>query len=222
MRTKIVAALAALLLIGGAAVAYGQESTDDATTKESGRFGGWLRHNRGEILQSVLADLVTDGVIDQAQSDAIVAALEAKRDEYAAARDLMQSFWEDGVLTSEEIAQLPEPNVFIDPDGPFADALADGELTSDEVDAIRQARREQRQELRDMIEGFLDDDVLTADEIAQLPEPNPFTDPQGDLADALADGQLTREELDALRPHRRGLDGRGGPGPDAVESGFSA
>lgn len=42
----------------------------------------------------------------------------------------------DGVLTAEEIEQLPPGNIFADPDGIFADALADGQLTVEEWEQI--------------------------------------------------------------------------------------
>ncbi len=219
MRTKLVAALVGLLLIGGAAVAYGQEATDDSST-DTGRVGGWLRHHRGDIVESVLADLVEEGVIDQSQFDSIVAALEAKRAEYQDALDLLESFWEDGVLTAAEISQLPEPNPFTDADGPFGEALEDGELSRDEVEEIREAGREHRQELRDLVEGFLEDEVITAAEIARLPEPHPFN-ADGPFAEALEDGQLTRDEIKELRPHRPGHGSRGFGGGE-VESALGA
>jgi hypothetical protein len=208
MRTKIAALVVGGVLLGGAAVANAQEQTTTTTTATVGSG-----HHRGELAETVLADLVADGTITQVQADAIVAAFEAQRAEMQENRTLLEGFWEDDVLTAEEIAQLNEPNRFTATDSPFAEALADGELTRDEVEAIRDERRAHFEEVRDLVEGFLEDGVLTSDEIAQLPEPNPFTE-DGPFADALSDGQLTQEELDEARPQRgeRGGQGRRGEG----------
>lgn len=212
MRTKIAALVVGGLLLGGAAVANAQEQSTTTTTTV-----GW-GHHRGEVAETVLAELVADGTITQAQADAIVAAFEAQRAEMQENRTLLERFWEDDVLTSDEIAQLNEPNLFTATDSPFAQALADGELTRDEVEAIRDGRRAHFEEVRDLVEGFLDDGVLTSDEIAQLSEPHPFTE-DGPFADALSDGQLTQEELDEARPHRSG---RGGHGPRGAGAGYGA
>ncbi len=202
MRKRIVImAVAGATLVGGAAVASAQEVTDE-TPQGSEQGWGWRAHRLADIIGNVLGDLVGDGTITQNQADAIEGALTAKAEEMRDARQLLASFWEDDALTTDEIAQLPEPNVFTDPDGPFADALSDGILTKTELEELRADRRAHFIDLRDAVEGFLDDDVLTSDEIAQLPEPNPFVDPQGAVADALSDGQLTRTELEDLLPRR--------------------
>lgn len=209
MRNKIAAVVVGGMLIGGAAVASAQEEATTSTTATV----GW-GHHRGDVAETVLAELVADGTITQDQADAIVAAFEAKRSDMQENRTLLEGFWEDDVLSSEEIAQLNEPNRFTAIDSPFAEALTDGELTRDEADAIRDERRANFEEVRDLVEGFLDDGVLSSDEIAQLPEPHPFTD-DGPFAAALSDGQLTQEELDAAKPHRGGRSGfghRGGAG----------
>lgn len=224
MRNKIAIVALAATLIGGAAVAVAQESETPDTTETPVAEPGWGRHHRGAIAARVLEDLVTEGVITQDQADSITSAFQERRDEFAAARELMHSFWEDGVLTAEEIAQLPEMTRFTDPDAPFAEALADGQLTREEVEAIREARKTHRQELRDAVKEFMEDGVLSAEEISQLPEPNPFIDPQGALAEALTDGQLTEDELEALRPGRghHGRHGDGWGGPQAEDAALGA
>lgn len=207
MRTKIAAVLISTVVLGGGAVAYAQDDVESP----QGAGVEWLRQLGGDILQGVLDDLVADGVITADQAEAIVAALEAKRDELREGVELFRSFWEDGVLTSEEIAQLPTPNPFTDPQGELAEALEDGELTRAELEAIRGARGQHRGELRGMVGQFLSDGVLTADEIAQLPEPNPFGE-DGPFAEALEDGQITREELLSVWPRRHHPDGGDTPG----------
>jgi len=98
----------------------------------------------GSLLNEVLADLVTSGVISQEQSDAIVAALttrvDERRAEFEAQRERMQQMWtqikgflEDGVISADEIAQLPDDNPFTN----LSDILADGQVTQDELQSIR-------------------------------------------------------------------------------------
>lgn len=114
----------------------------------------------------------------------------------------------------------------------FEDLVADGVITQEQVDAIkeafaakraelqeqREALRAERQELREQVRAALEDGVLDADELAALPDGNPFTDPDGPFAEYLDDGQLTVEELREARPDRgRGHRGhRGFGGADSV------
>ena len=126
---KIVIPVAALLVLVAGGVAWansGRRGTEQAGSV--GRFG---------VLNEVLGDLVEDGTITQHQSDVIVVALdEAKSEALEAMRELraqLDSYWEDGVLTSEEIAELPFADRIADRDGPLADALADGQITKEEL-----------------------------------------------------------------------------------------
>lgn len=208
MRKWIAALTVGALVVGGSAIASAQ-TADPATDPATDRPG---------IVSQVLDELVTDGVITEDQAAAIVTALDEarqeRRAERQARREQLRSFWEDGVLTADEIAQLPEPNPFSDPDGPFAAYLDDGQLTTDEVRQVREARKETIEEQRQQMQEFLADGVITADELAQLPEDHPLRDPEGPAAEYLADGQLTADELAQLRPHRPGFrpGHRGGPG----------
>lgn len=102
---------------------------------------------------------------------------------------------------------------------PFADILdelvADGTLSQDQADAVlerfrtawedradeREARRERFQQHRRghfmaQVERLLEDGVITADEIAELPERHPFNNPDGAFAELLEDGQITQAEWD--------------------------
>jgi hypothetical protein len=143
MRETIAILAAGVLIIGGAAVASAQvDETDDPVPAHEMK--------RGDHADEVLAELVEDGTITQAQSDAIVAAFEAKRvelqaqreerrAEMEAAREQLEEAWSDDVLTLEEAEALPFADRLTDPEGPLAEAWADGELTKDEV---REARQE--------------------------------------------------------------------------------
>lgn len=100
---------------------------------------GVARTEGMSLLGVVLADLVEDGTISQEQSEAITAALAEKRsqalEEAKAALDQLKAFWEDDVLTSDEISRLPRADRVTDSEGPFAEALEDGQITrSDAVD----------------------------------------------------------------------------------------
>lgn len=154
---KVLAALAAsgVLVAGGfataaistPATAIAQEQTDEApldfTSDER------VRPERGAILEEVLGTLVADGVITSDQADQIAAALQAKHDELRAefgdrrgprgfrGDGGLRALLEDGVIDAAELAELPEDHPVLDPDGPFADYLDDGQLTAEELDEIR-------------------------------------------------------------------------------------
>lgn len=132
---KAIFAVAAVLLLGIGSVAVA-------------RVGhGWSRDgdaaDRVGILEQVLSDLVTDGVITQDQSDAVAAALEEKREEMAEQRqqlkDQLESFWEDEVLTIEEIEQLPFADRILEAEE-LTDALEDGRITKEEMVELRSDR----------------------------------------------------------------------------------
>ncbi|MGA7270423.1 MAG: hypothetical protein WB239_05055 [Acidimicrobiia bacterium] len=163
MRIRIVIAVAALLLIGGGslvAVAQATETTDTTTATNPAE---------GRVLDgpisAVLDDLVSQGVITADQSSAITDALVAKREELAAERrqrlqdwrqhvSQIRGFLDDGVITSDELSQLPESSPLRDPDGPLADALGDGQITSQELrDARIFLRGFERGHRRGLLQG---------------------------------------------------------------------
>lgn len=146
MRKTIATLTAGAVILGGAAIAAAQ---DDAADDQAPPAVEWA-HPRGDALEDVLDELVGNGTITQAQSDAISEALDARRDEMRALReerraemealrDRMQSFLEDGVLTADELAQFPEGHPLVDPDGPAAEYLGDGQLTEDELAELRES-----------------------------------------------------------------------------------
>ena len=155
----------------------------------------------------VASTVMSDTASAQTTSDTDVTERRAERREM---HDLIRGFLEDDVISGDELAQLPEDHPMRDEDGPFADALADGQITKDELDAVHQERKDARAERREerrahleQIRAYLDDDVIDSSELAELGDDHPFNDPDGKFADAAADGQITREELDELRPERR-------------------
>ncbi len=128
----------------------GSEDTNDASDAtgdpdEHGRaFGFHVEVGApGEILDDVLTDLVANGTITQAQADAITDALDQavsdKRAELEAQAQQMRQTWEqiqgfldDGVITADELAQLPSDN----PISNLEDILADGQITQEELDSV--------------------------------------------------------------------------------------
>ena len=135
MRKIAIPIVALLVLVAGSVALASTGLRDTEHASLIGKVG---------ILDTVLGDLVEDGTLTQQQSDAIVTALEeAKADALAAvgeARAQLESAWEDGVLTSEEIAGLPFGDWITDPDGPLSEALADGQITKEELNELAGSR----------------------------------------------------------------------------------
>ena len=148
--------------LGAAITAASSPAPSDGSDEEPVKTEGFgLVRDGVSLLDEVLSDLVSSGVITQEQSDAITQALTAKAEERRAEFE---------------------------------------------------AERERLQEIWTQIRGFLEDDVITSDEIAHLPADNPFSN----LQDILADGQITRDELESVAPFGGAfVDGPGhfGPGP---------
>lgn len=138
--------LAGFLLIGGATVAAAAPSILTISPSAEAITNDDLGLRGGALLEEVLGDLVEQEVISQEQSDAVVAALEAKVEEHRA-----------------DMA----------------------------------ARVEQMRETWQQVQTFLEDEVVTQDEINQLPEDSPLREVFNSIAD---DGQVTLEQLRQLGP----------------------
>lgn len=101
--------------------------------------------------------------------------------------EVVQSLIDDGTITEDEAVIVKERFV----------------AKHEELAGERQARQEQRREDHELILGFLDDDVISASELAQLPEDHPLRNTDGVFSSALEDGQITRDELDQVRAEHR-------------------
>lgn len=132
-------------------------------------------------------------------------------------------YLEDGVLTSAELEELKASRetemeeLKAEREAAVAQALQmlvdDGTLSTIQVDAIVETLQTARDERphpvrRSMrggwqIAGMLDDGVIDAAELAELPEGHPLADSDGPAAEYLDDGQLTKDELAQLRAQRR-------------------
>lgn len=164
MKTTLASLAAAGVLVAGAFIAstladapadaqVAQEPTTDTTDPV------------GPLVE-VLDGLVADGVITQAQADEVRERLlvahtewraerrelreerradrEERREERRADRELIRGFLEDDVIDSDELSQLGDDHPFNDPDGPWADAASDGQITREEVAGVGQMWRERR------------------------------------------------------------------------------
>jgi len=140
MKRLIWLPLAGFLLIAGAAVAAAAPTVMEtarglvAPAVDGATDVQHLKAGASDLLADVLAGLVSDGTITQAQSDAITTALEAAADErqaeMEARRTLIAGFVEDGVITQEEIDQLPAD----DPLRAAWNSIAnDGQVTLDQL-----------------------------------------------------------------------------------------
>lgn len=92
-------------------------------------------------LRSVLDGLVTKGTITAAQEQSIVDAWVAKRGEMASDRKQLRTFLADGVITADELAQLPADS----PLQAIKPLMTNGQIT---VDQLRQLGRGIMSDLR--------------------------------------------------------------------------
>jgi hypothetical protein len=120
--------LGLLLLVGATAVLAGPGGGSAALTAVGGA---------STVLSDVLSGLVGDGVIDQGQADAILEAVDARHEELRAERqrlrEQLRGFLEDGTLSADELAQLPEDHPLRNLD----QYLEDGQLTLEELRQLR-------------------------------------------------------------------------------------
>ncbi len=154
MKRIIASMLAAGVLVGGAGTAA-VLAVSPAVAQEAETATETTPPRPAVVLSEVLSALVADGTISQDQADAVAAAMKAKveqlREQFPQAghrRGLgpkVKEFLADGVITADELAELPEGHPLRDPDGPAAAYLDDGQLTKDELQQMRQAFIEQRQ-----------------------------------------------------------------------------
>lgn len=204
MRNKVMAALAAGGLLVGAGLVTSIVSApdtasaqEDATTQDEDR--GFFARGM-DFLAGVLDDLVGEGTITSDQADAVLQAAEDKateiREEREALREEIQGYLEDGVITSEEAANLPEDHWLLSDD--LAEAWEDGELTAEE---IREARPHPRRDAfrRGVHFGaLLDDGGIDETEYSELPDDHPLK--QIDVSEYFADdGLITIDELREIR-----------------------
>jgi hypothetical protein len=195
--TILVAAGVATAAITSPGVASAQEDSEDSSEETNVR----PFKNHRPILEDVLSDLVADGILDQDQADAIVEALEEKaselRSEAENLRGLISGFLEDGVITAEELDQLPDVFPFNNLERFFGDALDDGELTLDE---FKEAwpRPKRGAFLRGARFGaLLDDGGIDQEEYDSLSDNHPLK--QIDVSEYLADGVISIDEFRELK-----------------------
>jgi hypothetical protein len=154
---KIILSVAAagILVVGAFAASTITTSEASAQTDDPPVVTDEVRRpHPGAILDEVLGDLVEDETLDQDQADAVKDALETKRDELKeeygdrkdrrghreAMQEQTQLWLEDGVISAEELAELPF-DLPRSEDGPLAEALNDGQITQAEWDAFIEERK---------------------------------------------------------------------------------
>jgi hypothetical protein len=220
-RLMIGAATVGALVTGGivgaavAAPASFSAQTDQTTTTTS--VPDERRH--AGLVAETLDQLVEDGVITQEQADQVGQALADAFAEKFRGRPFrhglglglrLGSLLDDGVITAEELAELPDDHPLKDPDGPLAAALEDGQITVAELREAYESGAIDRpfRFLRGLglglrLGSLLDDGVIIQEEIDGLPDGHPLKDPNGPAAEYLDDGQLTLDELKELWSARR-------------------
>lgn len=207
MHNKVMAALAAGGLLVGAGLVTSIVSAPGAASAQeevSGTDEGHGFFARGiEFLSGVLDGLVDEGTITSDQADALLEAVDEAATELheqrEALREQIHGYLEDGVLTSEEAANLPDDHWLLG--DVFDEAWEDGELT---VEEIREARPHPRRDaFRHGVRfgALLDDGGIDQGEYDGLPDTHPLK--QVDVTGYLEDGVITIDELREIRDELR-------------------
>jgi polyhydroxyalkanoate synthesis regulator phasin len=123
---------------------------------------------------------------------------------------------DDVTVVTDEVRR-PHPGAIVDE--VLDDLVEKGTLRQDQADAVKEGleakheelkeefgdrrdRRAHRQEMREQVEAWLEDGVITADELAELDVELPIFE-DGPLAEALEDGEITQTEWDAFIEERK-------------------
>lgn len=195
MGNKVLAAIVAGgIVVGAGFVASAVSSPDTAAAQmgtEEKRPAGPFPRVLG-FLEKVLNDLVGDDTITEDQADAILEAAEQKasdvREEIRESRELLEGLLDDGVITEDEVVELPEDHFLFD--GRFDEAWEDGELSPEDLRGPHR-RGPFRHGLR--FGALLDDGGIDQSEYDALPEDHPLK--QIDVTEYLEDGQITPDEF---------------------------
>ena len=244
MRKKLIAGLTSVGLVAGVGVTTAMVSSPGLAVAQEDEVEAPQEPGRHHRSGGLLAGLVEDGVLDDAEVAAVQEALQAlweaaaeengfegrERRHPVRAGYRLHELLEDGVLDADEIAGLPDDSLVLDPDGPFAPYLEDGQLTA----AVRDAEMEQRRAEREAAIGeALDalvaagtltsaqvDEILAAVESAREERPQRVRGMRAgwELAEMLADGVIDAGELAEL-PEGHPLSDPEGPAADYLDDG---
>ena len=194
MRNKIIGALfAGAILIGAGFATAFVSAPSAAVAQETDEFD---HAGRGlSFLSGVLADLVSEGEISQEDADTVLAAVEEAiaetRAEREALRGAIEEAFEDGEMTLEEAAILPEGHWLLSER--FDEAWEDGVLTLEEVRKNRPHPRRNAFRHGARFGILMDDGGIDQEEYDALPDDHRLK--QVDIGDALDDGLITPPEL---------------------------
>ena len=119
---------------------------EDETSTGTDAFE-WCPMNPGGIATSPLGIHVGDAPRPDAPVDreARMAAREARMAERAEHQVYIEGLLSDGVITAEELAELPVDIPLLAEGTPFTDALADGQITQAEWDEFHESRVAERE-----------------------------------------------------------------------------
>lgn len=254
MRKKIIASITTVGLVAGGGVAAAVTATPGPAFAQEETVQSPARPGPGAGLERMMGRLVAADVVTDDQADAITTVLRQLAEARAADRPerrpgarfdrgarrgfQLRAMLEDGVIDATELATLPEGHPFNDPEGPAAGYLDDGQLTIDELNAMREQRRvdvearhtERRAAVTAALDGLVADGVITQDQsdavvdaLAKARRNRPNLGRRGakfgfELAGMLADGVIDASELAQL-PEGHPLANPEGPAAPYLEDG---
>ncbi|MFQ5524015.1 MAG: hypothetical protein ACE5F5_10600 [Acidimicrobiia bacterium] len=206
MRKVLAASVAGAILVGAGFVTAAVAGPGTAFAEENGTAqveeGGFIPRALG-FLGGVLDGLVDDGTLSEDQAQAVLDAVEAKMEtvkaEREAVREMIKEFLEDGVITEDEAAQLPEDHFLLSER--FDEAWMDGELTIEEIRELMPHPRRRAFKNGARLGALLDDGGIDQAEYDALPEDHPLK--RIDVSSYLDDGIITVAELREIRAAHR-------------------
>ena len=183
-------------IVSSPGTASAQEESADG--EEKGFFARGLEFLGGVLNEMVRNGEIDQATADNVLANVEEAAQQAAA-ERQAIREALEAAWEDGVLTQAEAADsgLPADHWLLTADA-LEEAWADGELTKEELREARPHPRRDAFKHGARFGALLDDGGIDQAEFDELDDEHPLKQIDG-IEDYLDDGVITIEELREIK-----------------------